>query len=244
MKKIVNPAICTVGGTIYHPARARAFAKIEFENGRLSICGVIGPTASGNARGSCGQCVDEIRLGDPVDGWNKEMLQKFCDIWDQWHLNDMVPYCIHQKELGWDKLAVKKVTLYNYRLRRESYDRKRSAESAAIKALKLGISFTPTEEQVKYATIPYKITIPQEASPEILEDYEPKKSIYPGDEGATFEKQLGWLYPTDHPDGILTKPCPVCGYKYGTAWKKEEVPQDVIDWLFALPDTEVQPAWC
>lgn len=49
--------------------------------------------------------------------------------------------------------------------------------------------------------------------------------------------------PDEHPDGILCKPCPVCGYKYGTSWLMEEVPEDVIDWLFALPDTTVKPAW-
>ena len=73
--------------------------------------------------------------------------------------------------------------------------------------------------------------------------YEPRKPLYAGDRGATETKMLGWLYPKDHPEGLLAKPCPVCGYKYGTAWKTEEVPQEVIDWLFILPDTKVQPAW-
>jgi hypothetical protein len=34
------------------------------------------------------------------------------------------------------------------------------------------------------------------------------------------------------------------GYKYGSAWLKVEVPQDVIDFLEALPNTDRQPAWC
>jgi hypothetical protein len=33
------------------------------------------------------------------------------------------------------------------------------------------------------------------------------------------------------------------GYKYGSAWLTEEVPQNVIDWLFNLPNTEIEPAW-
>lgn len=37
-----------------------------------------------------------------------------------------------------------------------------------------------------------------------------------------------------HPEGLLGKPCPVCGYKYGTAWLKEELPQDVIAYLESL----------
>ena len=43
--------------------------------------------------------------------------------------------------------------------------------------------------------------------------------------------------------GILKKPCPVCGYKYGCDWKKVEVPTAVLEFLISLPDTEITPAW-
>ena len=33
------------------------------------------------------------------------------------------------------------------------------------------------------------------------------------------------------------------GYKYGHAWLFEEVPNDIIRWLFSLPDSEKIPAW-
>jgi len=33
------------------------------------------------------------------------------------------------------------------------------------------------------------------------------------------------------------------GYKYGSAWLHEDVPQDVLDWLFSLPDSDRTPAW-
>lgn len=32
-------------------------------------------------------------------------------------------------------------------------------------------------------------------------------------------------------------------YKYGSAWLREDVPQDVIEFLTGLPDTDMQPAW-
>ena len=56
---------------------------------------------------------------------------------------------------------------------------------------------------------------------------------------------LVWITPEEHPRGLLGKPCPVCGYKYGSAWLREEVPQDVIDWLFSLPegDKRLPMAW-
>jgi len=50
-----------------------------------------------------------------------------------------------------------------------------------------------------------------------------------------------WLPETE--GGYLSKPCPECGYKYGTAWLKEELPQEVIDFLASLPKTDRQPAW-
>lgn len=56
------------------------------------------------------------------------MLKKLCDIWDLWHLNYMRPYCQHQKELGWDKIAGEKITLYHYRLTDDANKRKKAAE--------------------------------------------------------------------------------------------------------------------
>ena len=238
MKKVVCPVVCRTGNI-----ESRAFAEITFENGKLSIHGVIGPMHNGGCRGSAGQCVDEIRAGDPVAPWTREMVDKFCDIWNAWHLNDMRPYCEHQKALGWDEIAKRKVTIYHYRLTRDALRKLRAAENAAIAALKNGETFTPTAEQVKFATLPYSITTATEISKQDAEVYEPEKPLFVGDSGATEQKTLGWLREDEHPDGILCKPCPVCGYKYGTSWKKEEIPQEVIDFLTLLPDSEVKPAW-
>lgn len=33
-------------------------------------------------------------------------------------------------------------------------------------------------------------------------------------------------------------------YRYGSAWLSVEVPEDVLVWLQALPDTDKTPAWC
>jgi hypothetical protein len=57
------------------------------------------------------------------------------------------------------------------------------------------------------------------------------------------KRAAGWVTPDEHPDGLLGKPCPVCGYAYGTAWNKESVPVKVLDWLQNLPDTAITPAW-
>ncbi len=78
---------------------------------------------------------------------------------------------------------------------------------------------------------------------ELAPYYEPKKPLFPGDSGPFETKTRGWVSFDENEAGILGKPCPVCGYKYGTAWQTEEVPQNVIDWLFALPDSRRKPAW-
>jgi hypothetical protein len=51
------------------------------------------------------------------------------------------------------------------------------------------------------------------------------------------------VFAAEHPEGLLCKPCPVCGYKYGSAWLCEKVPAKVVAWLRALPETDVTPAW-
>lgn len=240
MKKIINPCLCKTYGSV----PANAFARIEYEDGQLSICGVVGPMSNGNCKGSAGQCVDEIRKGKPTDGWTPEMLKKLCDIWDRWHLNDMRPYCQHQKELGWDKLAGEEITQYHYRLTSDALKQKQAAEKAALESLKKGETFTPSDEQAFFASLEYGLDIFRDPDEKLAPYYEPKKALFSGDRGPTETKTRGWVRFDEESDlGILCKPCPVCGYKYGTSWLKEEVPQDVLDWLFSLPETNLHPAW-
>lgn len=245
MKKVISPVKCmvwTANGRSKQPVRG--FCKIEWDDARLSISGVIGPMSNGDCRGSCGQCTEEIREGTPIsaEGWTREMVDKFCEIWDRWHLNDLRPCCEHQRELGWMDEAIEPITLYHYKLRKEADDKKKEAEKAALRHLREGKPFTPDTEQVFYSNL--KIFLDQYRpveETELAEYYEPYKSCI--GTPATETKTRGWVGFDEDPKGILCKPCPVCGYKYGTAWKTEEVPQDVIDWLFALPDTPVEPAW-
>lgn len=237
MRKVVNPSICQVSSG----KRARAFASIEYEKGILSIYGVIGPTKGGNCIGSAGQCCEEIVAGTPAEGWTEEMLTKFEDIWRRWHLNDMRPDCEHQRELGWHNEAIQEVTVYHYQLTSEARKKKDDAEKAALEALRNGKTFTPSEEQTIYAALPFSAQSIEKELGSLY--YEPKKSLYRGDKGATEIKARAHIRYDENPIGILCKPCPVCGYKYGTSWLKEEVPQEVVDWLFSLPESTVKPAW-
>lgn len=238
-KKVVHIGKCKDG---------EMFAKVEVKAGNLSISGVIGPKHNGDATGSAGQFIMSFKEYDqrgyytladitPANGWNKSLVKKFFDIWDRWHLNDMKANCRHQVGPEWTH---KDVYIYHYRLTREASQKQHNAKESAENALMKGETFTPTKEQAYFASLPYSITLPTDTAPK---DYEPAKPLYNGDHGHKETKNTGWLTQDQHPEGFLSKPCPVCGYKYGSAWLKEELPQDVIDFLMELPDTDIKPAW-
>lgn len=244
-KLIVNPAMCKV----WENKTYNAYARIEFsDDGRLSICGVIGPMSNGDCKGGAGQCEDEIRKGMPTSEWTPEMLSKFCDIWDKWHLNDMHAECEHQRNLGWLEQAKEHIKLYHYKLNDKAARRQKEAKDAAIKSLKDGNTFRPNGDQIMYANLEYFYNTYEkiDADSELEQYYVPYKSCL-GDPTEEV-KTRGWVnYGEGNGQslkGILGKPCPICGYKYGHGWNKVEVPQDIIDWLFALPETKNKPAWC
>lgn len=245
MIRIVSPSLCEV-----HKGngKARSYAKIKFEDGRLSITGVVGPMSNGNCRGSAGQCVDEIRKGEPANGWTEEMLDKFCDIWDEWHLNDMKPYCQHMKEMGWADEASQKVRIETWTLTDAARTKRREAEKRAMKCLWNGEPFFPTKEETMYSKLEHEIKVyngedisryteelPSEA-------YEFKETNCLGWSNVEY-KTRGWIRHTEHPLGFIGRPCPVCEYEYGTKWLKEEVPSEVIEFLFSLPESKTIPAW-
>lgn len=54
---------------------------------------------------------------------------------------------------------------------------------------------------------------------------------------------LTWVSRREHPQGLLSEPCPTCGYKFGTAWLHEEVPEEVITFLHSLPSVDAPKGW-
>lgn len=248
MRKIINPCKCKVYTRSGKETNKDAFAKIEYDGSRLSIAGVVAPLANGDCLGSAGQCVDVIRNGIPTDNWTREMLDKFCDIWDRWHLNDMRPYCSHMKELGWDKQASELVRIEEWSITKEALEERSLTEKRALASLRNGEAFAPTPEEVAYANLPYSIKLYNGESIEkaygnfYASVYKLKEKDVLG-QSMVQQKTRGWISYKDNKIGLLGKPCPICGYKYGTAWKLEDVPQDVIEWLESLPETKIKPAW-
>lgn len=247
-------------GTIPHyygvTSRVSAYCKIEYTaEGRLSISGVIGPRANGDAYGSCGQINMSLREPDglkgyePAPGWSLEMVHTFLEYWDAWHLNDMRAYDAEMKAAGWPDKATHPMLGYEFKLTNEAYTAKQAAERAALKALREGVPFTPTPQQVIEATRPQSYTqwtYANEKEPAPLECYERAMDLWGYNKGNLKHperKTLGWLYPKEHPDGLLTRKLREDGPGYGSTHFKHEVPEDVLAFLRALPDTDMKPAW-
>ena len=228
-----------------------AFCKIEYKSRQqdkpgmaLSITGVIGPTANGHTHGGCGQIDEALRTAkftSYAPGWGAVKVAKFLQIWDTWHLNDMRPYCEHQKALGWSEKTREKVEVVSYTTFRYTYD--------------LGKTLAVCQDPETAARLGREIADCNRAAAEALGQEIHKKGAHcwTAEQKALMDryavidkaetKQLGWTYPEEHPEGLLCRPCPTCGYKYGSEWRYEEVPAEMLGFLRALPDTDTTPAW-
>ena len=208
------------------------YVKIKFnEKGNLSMSGVEGPFQNGNAFGSCGQIYDQLTVEEYAPGWDAGKVAEFAKIWDKWHLNDMNANCEHQVGPEWTHKDVEVVT---YGLETEHWQAQKALKADILARLISGEKVQLTQDQIALLSLP--LTTKQAPDADSF-----GSGMYQVDKRET--KSTGWLTTEQHPEGFLSKPCPVCGYKYGNGWNRVEVPQEVIDWLKALPDTDREPAW-
>jgi hypothetical protein len=240
-------------------AVGNTFCKIVFDGSRLSISGVEGPLQSGNCRGGCGQIdmhADQWRFAEYAPGWSAETVARFVAVWGEWHLNDLRAYDAAMKRDGWHNLARREMLGFEFVLTSEASADKKAAESAALAALRAGEPFEPSPSQYRAAVRPYSATVwvyadqPEPKAPGSLAydagAYERARDLWGHNKGGVKppeRKTLGWLKPSDHADGLLTKKHPETGNGYGSGWYREDVPTDVLEWLSSLPDADIKPAW-
>lgn len=227
---------------------ADIFCKIEYrDKGKdnkfeLSISGVIGPKSNGDCLGSCGQIDMSLSAEDikPAANWSKTKIKKLLDIWDKWHLNDMNAATPEMKAQGWDKLASKEIFKYSYSMTSDSRkyldDIKKRCEYAALQGEIATINDTEKRllQSKTYCDI-YAYELPE--TPEFME---PSKDYNTGKHKIE-RKTLGWVNAKEHEDGLLGRE--LNGLKYGHSWYYEAVPEDVLKWLYDLPDTDKTPVW-
>lgn len=224
--------IMRLGKVSVHQGEASLYVKAKLdEKGELHFTGVVGPLRSGDAQGGCGQIVmEEWAFTCLAAGWTPEMVLRLREIWERWHLNHMNPNCEHQR--AWD--TRKMLTMCHWSLKSGMYTQIEKLKDLAWKDAIKGIRHVYTREEEVMLTSPISVDLPEGQCPTAASLYDLKKSE---------QKAAGWVYPSEHPEGLLTKPCDVCGYKYGSAWLKEGVPAEVIAEIQSWPDTDVKPCW-
>lgn len=177
-------------------------------------------TASGmiwnSTRSDCicgGQCLDTIAqyIKNPT-------FKQIFRLWNLYHLNDMHPECEHQAAAGWREKAAEKMTLYKFTMTTEAITEQNRTKSAVLRAAQDGETLRLSKEKRLVLGLDYSITSHSETLPETIAPYYKLKS--------TETKALGWLRESEHPDGILCKPCPVCGYAYGSKWVYFPIPEE------------------
>lgn len=220
---------------------ALIYAKVQYDGKRISFTGVVGPLRNGDARGSAGQIIMSYREYDkrgylsladivPAKDWNPGLIREFFDAWNRWHLNDMRAGCEHQRE--WP--TGEELEIITYRLTPEAFVERRAVEGAIQISMRANGTAAITDDERAILNLPMSTHAAPDADG-------PGSGRYEVDKRET--KTAGWVFPSEHPRGLLTKPCDVCGHKYGSTWRFEPVPEDVLEWLRALPDTQSTPAW-
>ncbi len=233
-KRVLNPgkvkSYTQRGGEILVPL----FVSVEFKDSKLSITGVEGPQKGGSCYGSCGQCVDALdRIEEFSTQWDPGACLVLRDIWNAWHLNDMRAGCEHQRAEKW---GAETLEVVSYKLTSEALEiRKHAKEQAEAAAINGETADLFERERALLACKWFEsIFEPPDADSPLSGCYEVDKRE---------EKLANWTKESEHPRGVLSKPCPTCGYCYGSAWLKEEVPETVLAVLRGLPETTITPAW-
>lgn len=166
----------------------------------LSLCGEIG-------RNSFGQINDTLRENFDCINWylTRAHAEQLLDIWDQWHLNDMSAGCKHQIRDGWKnkKVDIVKVTDRTWKLYGKAAEDKKLAHNMLTRA--------------RNAAMRGKEYKPRSPRTQALMQLGIIKI-------ATERKNACQVWESEHPDGLLTKPCPTCGYKYGSQWLVRPLP--------------------
>lgn len=231
------------------PVAMKTFVNIQYKDGKLSITGVEGPLSNGDAFGGCGQIDTHLREPGgldgyvPAPGWSLESVNRLLEIWDQWHLNDMSPCDSEMIAAGWREKALTPMIGYRFTAKTETHEAQRKLKEGAISALTNGDGVQWDEVQRALIAMPYELIVwkyADEPAPDCPDGY--KAGDYKG-EKTKEHKTLGWIYPKDHPDGLLTRKLRADGPGYGSQWFKHDVPDDVLAWLQALPDADITPAW-
>ncbi len=236
--------VMRIGKVMIDRRAANIFVQVSQENGRVSFSGVIGPLF--------GQINMEFAHRKPehddkryggwliqpeqitfAEGWNREKWWELLELWRDWHLNDMRAGCEHQKGPEWDK--GKSVQVVEFRWSEKFHKARKRAQGGEMSVEEYQEFQSVAGDVLTYTT--------GMNAPKYAEHPEIARLLAAGwiTAGKTEEKTAGWVRAEEHPEGLLMKACPVCGYKYGSAWRFEAVPDWVIEKINAYPPADLAP---
>jgi hypothetical protein len=200
----------------------------------LSVSASAGGRASGQMRESVPDYVERW-----VPGWSRERFERdVLPVWERWHLNSTRAGCAHQEQARRDG--------------RPEWDTRRNLELVSLKPGERLHAMRNVAQWGDLSVAAYAkyAAHAADARPLWLGHQCPKHPALWGEIGARLltdgwlavekreSKQAGWVHPSEHPDGLLCKPCEVCGYKYGSEWIFEELPAGVVETVLAWARTE------
>ena len=176
---------------------------------RFSVCGkLFAPGVN-----CFGQCLDKI--AQYIDD---EQFKVIYRLWKLYHLNDMHPECEHQAKLGWLERSKEKVKIYTFNMTTEAISAQHKLKHEILDAAKVGKPYYTSAEEQTLLGLSYTRKSHEEMLYGLVAKYYKLANIE--------SKELGWLYEKDHPDGLLARPCPICGYKFGTKWLYRPIPPE------------------
>lgn len=162
-----------------------------------------------------GQMVDRAAGYFPED----KLAARMVEVWRRWHLNHLKAGCEHQRET-WQSDKPLSVVEYTWS---SAFCSMRTMVEQGLLSLE---EYKHYAEHVKPLTYICTIGLNSPKYPfELVQQALDEGWIR---EGKRETKLAHWVDYREHPEGLLSKPCPVCGYKYGSAWLKEELPPEVI----------------
>jgi len=197
-----------------HIGNEQVDIKIKFDGKRLSITGDVHDNRSSSMFGQINLSIKPKDI-KPLPSWNTPKIAYLWAIWDRWHLNDLRPRCEHQR--NWDTSKELEIPVYIWTT--AFYNIMQRAESGEM----------PTHEYELFRIISKRVHDTlfdnnREHVTELMEGNCIKIK-------ETKKQKAGWTTQKEHPEGLLGKPCEICGYKYGSAWLLEPVPEEILEWL-------------
>lgn len=200
------------------------------DDGVLTLS-MVGDIKGGRLGGeSGGQNYDTIRAElvtstTPKNGYTRTRseIARILDLWERWHLNDMNAGCEHQRAEG---IVTEKITLTPLKWGVKFYAMKKAAESG-----EMDVDTYTTWRNMHDKVYALTINMDRPMDPTLWGD--DVHALINADMVQIDDKHIK-TEPArhvpfkQHSQGLLSKPCATCGYKYGNGWLTEVIPDEVV----------------